>query len=125
MPVEAAATVQSWKDKREKYSKTYDKSKRTGFVNFKKEKKQLKRRNETNELDFLKKQIESLETEKARNNFSDFPLSLGLQNALTSIKFKTPTTIQKRTLPYTLKGDNVIAAAKTGSGKTLAFAIPE
>ena len=34
------------------------------------------------------------------------------------------THIQARTLPYLLKGRDVLGAAKTGSGKTLAFLLP-
>lgn len=34
------------------------------------------------------------------------------------------THIQSRTLPYLLKGRDVLGAAKTGSGKTLAYIIP-
>jgi len=34
------------------------------------------------------------------------------------------THIQSRTLPYLLKGRDVLGAAKTGSGKTLAYLIP-
>lgn len=34
------------------------------------------------------------------------------------------THIQARTLPYLLKGRDILGAAKTGSGKTLAFLIP-
>jgi ATP-dependent RNA helicase DDX18/HAS1 len=34
------------------------------------------------------------------------------------------THIQARTLPYLLKGRDVLGSAKTGSGKTLAYLIP-
>ena len=122
MPVQPAANIQNWKNKRQKFNNS---NKKSGFNNFKKEKKQLKRQHESNEIKSLKNAVQNLDTEKSSKNlFTDFPLSKGLHTALNSCKFKSPTTIQKRTLPYTLKGDNVIAAAKTGSGKTLAFAIP-
>jgi superfamily II DNA/RNA helicase len=43
---------------------------------------------------------------------------------LQAIGWTIPTDIQKMTLPYALKGRDVIGLAETGSGKTGAFAIP-
>ena len=43
---------------------------------------------------------------------------------MKSLRYTKPTPIQAQTLPYTLKGKDVIALAETGSGKTLAFALP-
>lgn len=39
-------------------------------------------------------------------------------------KFFTPTEIQRETIGYSLRGEDILGAAKTGSGKTLAFLIP-
>lgn len=44
--------------------------------------------------------------------------------SLERLNFKTPTKIQSESLPYTLKGKDIIGLAETGSGKTLAFALP-
>jgi len=45
--------------------------------------------------------------------------------ALAEKGFKSPTPIQKLTLPASLKGNmDIVGAAETGSGKTLAFGIP-
>ena len=44
--------------------------------------------------------------------------------ACESLGYKKPTKIQAESLPYTLKGRDIIALAETGSGKTLAFALP-
>jgi ATP-dependent RNA helicase DDX47/RRP3 len=38
--------------------------------------------------------------------------------------YKHPSRIQAESLPYTLKGRDIIGLAETGSGKTAAFAIP-
>jgi ATP-dependent RNA helicase DDX47/RRP3 len=38
--------------------------------------------------------------------------------------YKHPTKIQKETLPYALKGQDIIGLAETGSGKTAAFGLP-
>ncbi|MHA2224857.1 MAG: DEAD/DEAH box helicase [Candidatus Hodarchaeales archaeon] len=40
----------------------------------------------------------------------------------TEKKFKKPTEIQKKAIPYVIAGKDVIGEAATGSGKTLAFA---
>jgi ATP-dependent RNA helicase DDX47/RRP3 len=44
--------------------------------------------------------------------------------ACESLGYKKPTKIQAESLPYTLKGRDIIALAETGSGKTLSFALP-
>jgi ATP-dependent RNA helicase DDX47/RRP3 len=38
--------------------------------------------------------------------------------------YKHPSKIQAESLPFTLKGRDMIGLAETGSGKTAAFAIP-
>jgi ATP-dependent RNA helicase DDX47/RRP3 len=38
--------------------------------------------------------------------------------------YKFPSKIQAESLPYSLKGRDIIGKAETGSGKTAAFAIP-
>ena len=44
--------------------------------------------------------------------------------AIKSMGYKHPSKIQAESLPYTLKGRDMIGLAETGSGKTAAFAIP-
>lgn len=41
-----------------------------------------------------------------------------------TLKWKTPTKIQKEAIPVALQGKDIIGLAETGSGKTGAFAIP-
>lgn len=47
-----------------------------------------------------------------------------LCDAIASISWKSPTEIQRATIPEALLGKDVIGLAETGSGKTGAFAIP-
>lgn len=47
-----------------------------------------------------------------------------LVEACDRLNYKIPTKIQIESLPYTLKGKDIIGLAETGSGKTLAFALP-
>jgi ATP-dependent RNA helicase DDX47/RRP3 len=47
-----------------------------------------------------------------------------LCDAIASIGWKSPTEIQRGTIPEALLGKDVIGLAETGSGKTGAFAIP-
>lgn len=39
-------------------------------------------------------------------------------------KLRSPTPVQKKTIPYIMEGKDVIACYKTGSGKTLAYLLP-
>ena len=56
--------------------------------------------------------------------FASLDLLPATQEAITSMKFKTLTEIQARSIPPLLRGHDVLAQAKTGSGKTLSFLIP-
>ena len=38
--------------------------------------------------------------------------------------YKVPTPVQRKSLPVTLAGADVVVMARTGSGKTAAFLIP-
>jgi len=56
--------------------------------------------------------------------FTDLSLPQEVLKNLNSLNYKTPTPIQKETIPLIQEGKDVIAKAKTGSGKTLAFSLP-
>ncbi|WP_457750079.1 ATP-dependent RNA helicase DbpA [Sulfurimonas sp.] len=56
-------------------------------------------------------------------NFATLPLSPAMLQTIDSLGYKNMTAVQEQSLPYILKGEDVIAQAKTGSGKTAAFGI--
>ena len=59
----------------------------------------------------------------ASNSFSSLSLSKAQLANLESLGYLKMTAVQKQSLPYVLKGRDLIAQAKTGSGKTAAFGI--
>lgn len=56
--------------------------------------------------------------------FTDFSFKKFLNDALTDIGFKTPTSIQEKVIPLLKKHRSVIAQSHTGTGKTHAFLLP-
>jgi len=56
--------------------------------------------------------------------FQTLNLPQEMQKNLEDLGFVKMTPIQQESLPYSLKGKDIIAQAKTGSGKTLAFGLP-
>ncbi|KAF8062332.1 P-loop containing nucleoside triphosphate hydrolase protein, partial [Lyophyllum atratum] len=56
--------------------------------------------------------------------FSDLPISDSTKRGLKKAFFLNMTDIQSKSLPVSLKGKDVLGAARTGSGKTLAFLVP-
>ncbi|KZT60026.1 DEAD-domain-containing protein [Calocera cornea HHB12733] len=71
----------------------------------------------------LEQAVADFDPEKAET-FADFPLSAPTQRGLKQASYTRPTDIQARTLAHTLRGGDVLGAARTGSGKTLAFLLP-
>jgi ATP-dependent RNA helicase RhlE len=57
-------------------------------------------------------------------NFSELPLSAGLQQKLAAAQFTILTPIQERAIPPALEGRDVIGTSQTGTGKTIAFLLP-
>ncbi len=87
--------------------------------------RELKRKREEEDLDALNRQVEEINVkESAYDTFASLPLSRPTASGLEASHFKTLTDIQKKAVPYALKGSDILGAAKTGSGKTLAFLIP-
>ncbi|VVC39249.1 RNA helicase, DEAD-box type, Q motif,Helicase, C-terminal,ATP-dependent RNA helicase DEAD-box, conserved [Cinara cedri] len=56
--------------------------------------------------------------------FKDLGVTDVLCETCETLKWKTPTKIQKEAIPIALQGKDIIGLAETGSGKTGAFAIP-
>lgn len=56
--------------------------------------------------------------------FSDYSISAEIKKNLEKLGFKRPTDIQYKSIPYILKGEDVLAIAQTGTGKTAAYGIP-
>ncbi len=56
--------------------------------------------------------------------FDKFNLNKEIADALTEMKFDTPTEVQDEIIPLVLQGKDVVVRSKTGSGKTGAFMVP-
>ena len=56
--------------------------------------------------------------------FEDLGVCPEICEAVKKMGYLNPSKIQKESLPFTLKGRDMIGLAETGSGKTAAFAIP-
>lgn len=56
--------------------------------------------------------------------WNQFKLPSGILSSIKGLGWKSPTPIQAESLPYSMKGRDIIGIAQTGSGKTGAFGIP-
>lgn len=56
--------------------------------------------------------------------FQDLFKSSFLRAAVERLEFKSPTPVQRETIPRAIAGKDLIVQAQTGSGKTLAFVLP-
>ncbi|RDL30772.1 RNA helicase [Venustampulla echinocandica] len=84
----------------------------------------LKRKRDGEDIEKLQQSIEALDPKAEIKEFSDLPLSHITAKGLDASRFTTLTDIQSKSLPFALKGRDILGAAKTGSGKTLAFLVP-
>ena len=87
-------------------------------------KKYLKRNLDDNQLKDIELDIKNLNENQHIDLFENLPVSNQTKHSLKLSSFTHLTSIQSSTLPATLKGFDVLGAARTGSGKTLAFLIP-
>lgn len=65
-----------------------------------------------------------METEEKKLEWTDLGLAEPILELLHKEGFHSPTPIQHKTIPISLKGEDLIASAKTGSGKTASFCLP-
>ncbi len=56
--------------------------------------------------------------------FEDLGLIPPILRALKDQNYKSPTTIQEKSIPLILNGEDILGNAQTGTGKTAAFAVP-
>lgn len=56
--------------------------------------------------------------------FEDLNLIPPILRAIKDENYREPTSIQAKSIPLVLNGDDVLGSAQTGTGKTAAFAIP-
>ncbi|XP_066246328.1 ATP-dependent RNA helicase DDX47 [Euwallacea similis] len=64
------------------------------------------------------------ETEDVPVSWQDLGLVDALCKACEQLKWKSPSRIQRESIPVALQGKDIIGLAETGSGKTAAFALP-
>lgn len=72
----------------------------------------------------VEKQINKSLLNKTELSFGGLGINSNILDVLLRSGFKTPTLIQRRTIPEAVKGKDIIGIAQTGTGKTLAFGIP-
>lgn len=63
-------------------------------------------------------------TEQAPISFEEMDLSAEILKAVQTMGFTEPSTVQARTIPLMMAGNDINAIAPTGTGKTCAFGIP-
>lgn len=85
---------------------------------------QLKKLTEKQELDVLDRAAMEFDPPNGLRAFADLPISTHTKRGLKKCFFVEMTDIQASSIPVSLKGKDVLGAARTGSGKTLAFLIP-
>ncbi|PWN25246.1 DEAD-domain-containing protein [Jaminaea rosea] len=86
--------------------------------------RRLKRDAEQQEIDDLEVRCAAFVPPKDYARFEHLPLCSKTAQGLKKAAYIDMTDIQAKSLPLSLKGKDVLGAARTGSGKTLAFLIP-
>ncbi|KAF9463268.1 ATP-dependent RNA helicase dbp-4 [Collybia nuda] len=84
----------------------------------------FKKLSEKQKIEALERDVASFIPPADLSLFSDLPISDFTKRGLKKAFFLNLTEIQAQSLPVSLKGKDVLGAARTGSGKTLAFLVP-
>lgn len=63
-------------------------------------------------------------TDQIPTSFEEMDLSAEILKAVKAMGFSEPSTVQARTIPLMMEGQDINAIAPTGTGKTCAFGIP-
>ncbi|KAG6333472.1 hypothetical protein ID866_5621 [Astraeus odoratus] len=85
---------------------------------------QHKKISERQEFEALDRAALAFEPPENLRAFADLPISNHTKRGLKKCFFVEMTDIQASSIPVSLKGKDVLGAARTGSGKTLAFLVP-
>src|ERR1041385_5822659 len=64
------------------------------------------------------------EQEPGGTGFAGLDLGPAAMQAVASLGYESPTTVQERAIPVLLEGRDLIAQAPTGTGKTAAYGLP-
>ncbi|KAL5514712.1 hypothetical protein ACEPAG_2028 [Sanghuangporus baumii] len=88
------------------------------------QKRSKPRSEEAQVIEALDRQVMEFEATPDLTDFADLPISPNTKKGLKKAYFIKMTDIQARSIPLSLKGKDVLGAARTGSGKTLAFLVP-
>jgi len=87
----------------------------------KEQKNEIKqKKNENNQ----KSEETSTEQSFAVKSFADMGVDDRILEGIAQLRWRLPTRAQLKTIPFVMRGKNMIVEARTGSGKTGAFLIP-
>ncbi|KAJ7757113.1 P-loop containing nucleoside triphosphate hydrolase protein [Mycena metata] len=84
----------------------------------------LKKLTEKQRVEALEREVQAYVPPESLKSFAELPISEPTKRGLKKAFFVDMTEIQTQSLPVSLKGKDVLGAARTGSGKTLSFLMP-
>ncbi|KAF7366467.1 RNA helicase [Mycena sanguinolenta] len=83
-----------------------------------------KKLSEKQQKETLEREAQAYVAPEGLKTFAELPISEPTKRGLKKAFFVDMTDIQAQSLPVSLKGKDVLGAARTGSGKTLSFLVP-